>query len=707
MILTNKYTVTYNMENIDRDFDIYEVNKKSKKLENTNVLDLASNVYKARAVQYTKGWRAFVLFDKNAVEENKFKEVICRDYPDTTVRKMNIIDEDECRVFFWQKRLLAQLLMNSIRVPKQMEFAYNNLTGKLFYHQPKWQARDKKTGRIMMMYFLEIAFDKGMYLNLNVKTFMTKQKSGGNRCYLIDSKTGCFRRKLATDICNEQDVFTEASFKKHKNTIDYLDFKSFEKFCECKLGILEQFTQDVEKYLGDYITLEPGKREEDRGVPISQKEKEDLTVSDYSAILNERGVNIVDAARDEVSAEMTARIVQELTKHYGVTPTIGEVEKTAYNIRLIHDEEYYESCEQHDPHQDDLHGYIVQHITEEEYKKHIHPISEKPEQMFHKVILELILKGDVRTGKISVFNWQKLFSGKKWTFVTRRKLRDMMVPQGGVENLTDGRNFAYYQYVYVQVQENGELEFGNFNDTGMCSSDFEERIRYEYEKYDTEQHKKNGKVIEGLVFSELNNIQVILRTNEKTMPNTRNIWQGLKAAKDKDAVLTDIVCEALEAFSESNPAYDNFSKETRAVLLKLTPTVTKKELRKIINMRTKAAKQFNRFFYANYDIRISAEMKDQNFEEDYLLENVLDIKYFIDEDTDGTGVESLNYYVGPTRKQIQSSIHNASVIRQVLAEQRLEFRELLPLMTVDFVRIGQYTVLPFTFKYLREYMNYL
>ena len=33
----------------------------------------------------------------------------------------------------------------------------------------------------------------------------------------------------------------------------------------------------------------------------------------------------------------------------------------------------------------------------------------------------------------------------------------------------------------------------------------------------------------------------------------------------------------------------------------------------------------------------------------------------------------------------------------------MEFSELLPLMAVDFVRNKQYTVLPFPFKYLREW----
>ena len=35
----------------------------------------------------------------------------------------------------------------------------------------------------------------------------------------------------------------------------------------------------------------------------------------------------------------------------------------------------------------------------------------------------------------------------------------------------------------------------------------------------------------------------------------------------------------------------------------------------------------------------------------------------------------------------------------------IEYEELLPLMVVEFVRNNQYTVLPFPYKYLREYIK--
>ena len=53
----------------------------------------------------------------------------------------------------------------------------------------------------------------------------------------------------------------------------------------------------------------------------------------------------------------------------------------------------------------------------------------------------------------------------------------------------------------------------------------------------------------------------------------------------------------------------------------------------------------------------------------------------------------------------ESKLERASVIREVQAEDdnELIFEELLPLMGVDFVKLGMLTVIPFPFKYLREY----
>lgn len=708
MILTNKYSVTYDMEAIDRDFDIFIVEKKGKDFNKTNILDLATQQYKARAVQYTSGANAFVLFEKRAVTEKEYQDAITRDYPDVRVRKMDIFDEDECKAFWWQKRLLAQLLMNSIGVPKQMGVAYNNLTGKLLYGKPEWKAVDKKTKKTYMMYFLEIAFDAGMYLNLNVKTFKNEcknRKDSKKGHYIIDPKAGNFRRKLAADQIAEDKVFVEASFAHKRNTVKYLDFKTFNRFKKCKLGVLEQFTQDVEKYLGEYMILTPGQRNGDMEFAESQKERENLSVSDYSSILSERDVNIVDECRDKVSGAIVSRLINELFIFYGITAKVGTLERGMYNIRIIHNEEYYKEKELPDPHEENLHGYIVQHVTEEDCSDLSKEVEKKESPIIHKIIIELILKGDVRTGKISIYNWAGLSNGKEWTFVTREKFTGVKVSEGGVTNSAGNRTFNYYRYACLCIRQDGKLCFTTFNDVKIADTEYEEKIRSAYDKYFDTQKIKHKKYVEGLVFSDIQNIHAIIRTNEKTMPNTRNLWIGLKGTNDKDAVITDLVLDVLDKFVENYPEDREYIEGLRESIINFQLPMTKKKMRRLMNMKKGAAKRLNRFMHEYYGIWISAEIKDRDFEKDYQIENILNIKYFEESNTDGTGKASFNYYVGPTRSNLQSSIHNACVIRQVQAQGEIEFAELLPLMAVDFVRIGMYTVLPFPFKYLREYLK--
>ena len=47
MILTNKFTVTYDMERIDRDFDVFVVDKRSSALYRANILDTPTELFHA------------------------------------------------------------------------------------------------------------------------------------------------------------------------------------------------------------------------------------------------------------------------------------------------------------------------------------------------------------------------------------------------------------------------------------------------------------------------------------------------------------------------------------------------------------------------------------------------------------------------------------------------------------------------------------
>lgn len=82
-----------------------------------------------------------------------------------------------------------------------------------------------------------------------------------------------------------------------------------------------------------------------------------------------------------------------------------------------------------------------------------------------------------------------------------------------------------------------------------------------------------------------------------------------------------------------------------------------------------------------------------------LMSSVLDVKTFYDK-----GI--LHYFIGSIGEGMHQNINNASCVRAIIDNGTNQlFTKLLPLLTVDFVRNGQLTVVPFSFKYLREYCN--
>lgn len=62
------------------------------------------------------------------------------------------------------------------------------------------------------------------------------------------------------------------------------------------------------------------------------------------------------------------------------------------------------------------------------------------------------------------------------------------------------------------------------------------------------------------------------------------------------------------------------------------------------------------------------------------------------------------YYGGRLPKSLQHSLPHACRIRKVTSTGEVpHFERYLPLLEVEFVRTGAWTVLPFPFKYLREW----
>lgn len=688
-MLTNRISVDYNMENIDADFDIFRVEKSNKDYYKYNILDSAVYEFKAAAVQWTFGATALVLFRKGEVTEQQFKESIMKEYEDVKIQKIDLFDSEQCKCFQYQKRLLAQLLINSMRTPKHDAFRYSNLTGKLFYHDPAWKYKDR------FIRFLEIVIDPGMYLNLNHETFKrVENESLGT--HVIDPKTGEFRKKLKSD--TNVTTYKKGSLKHNHFRVDNFDMTDYTHFCKSKMGVREQFLKDVKENLSKYISIEFMEREDAREFDISNWEKAGISDSEYGELLKKKGVVIVDEIGTEKSKEIVNSLSVELLEHYGVEATIGDLTLESYNIRIIHNEEYYIENELPDPH-NNIKGYIVQHMTEE--TEHFTESSGSSPAV-RKIVQELIIKGDVKERFISIYDWKRLDSGKSWTFILRERRKTEFGENTRHVNFANIEVKNYFDYYRLQIDCNGKMDFDSFCDADNEVSEEWEKICCAYDLVESKQFRVKNK-IDGLFYSDIDNIHAIIETREKSLPNITALMNMLRETDEKQKVQKDVLIQAMNDFELAYQDYYENVELWKEKLLEKEEMITKKEVKKVLNMRTNVASLFNRFFHEKFGIWIFGEWRKEEFDAIYQIGNLLNIKYEYN-DNDYDDGHTFVYYVGAKSKRI--SYPNACCMRKVVSfGDEIEYEELLPLMAVEFVRNNQYTVLPFPYKYLREYIK--
>ncbi|MGL4760611.1 MAG: hypothetical protein ACRCWG_04055 [Sarcina sp.] len=80
-----------------------------------------------------------------------------------------------------------------------------------------------------------------------------------------------------------------------------------------------------------------------------------------------------------------------------------------------------------------------------------------------------------------------------------------------------------------------------------------------------------------------------------------------------------------------------------------------------------------------------------------LFKSILGIKYF-------EKYGKLYYFVGAKDKGINQKVPRGCLIREVVGRKE-EFEEIVKLLEVEFVKNGQYTVVPFIYKYLNEILS--
>ena len=667
MILSNKLEVEFNREAIEQDFDVFMVSKEKGNFFESNVMDIASQEFKAMSVVYYFGNQWFALFKKGEVNVEGLKSVISVEDPEAIILKIDIKDENSM-----YQNVLAQLLLNTLAGPKHEKFRYNNVSGRLYYIRPKFLKKYPKTFYVMYM-----RMTKDFYMSMEVTTFskVSECRFGKipNKKFIFDATSNYFRKKLKSDTIPDEECYVEKSISKKNNTEDFLNFHSYEEFCNSKVGIYNEFFQDVQNELSKYMTVCNGGFDEYENFEFSEEGFENR---EYGKLLNRREICLVDEVQTEESLKMMMRVQEELKGFYEVFAAFDSIKENAYIIRLIHNKDYYEknNIQEADIHQQSGGNMIFQHITVEDFKLE----SEKASPALKKVLQELIIKGDIADSKFSIVNWKM---DKDWNFVKADKN-------------WDNENKKYYVlYTKMTIHANGSFEINVYDNRDFTEVE-------EWNLVD-EKYKNNNKwpnVVEGFVYTKYQDLNIILKTEQTTMPNFKKLGQALKASNKENYVNVDSVRSELEEYIE-NLTEKKYKVPAEIMLEKLNGIYeTNMKIGDILphlNIHSGFGKNFNQYLFQNTGVLLHPTPRDKAVRNEY-FNALLDIKYF---EKEGKGY----YFVGTTKEMLKQSLHNACMLREVISVGRkIDMQELLKLMAVEFVRNGQYTVLPFPFKYLSE-----
>ena len=298
------------------------------------------------------------------------------------------------------------------------------------------------------------------------------------------------RRKLGKDT---EPAFIQRQTDTDRTEIPFVDVRSLAKFDQSKMGILW-------KIISEFNTKHTGICQ------IRFEETTSYTALDYDrhiskedtrtvrAALSAASVRLVDTIGDDYSEVFCEHVAELFETKYGVVVPIGKrVTKNHLNVRVIHNQGYYEGGP--DPHDDVFPEATVQHITLEDF-------SDNCESALSTIVHELLIKQDLLKGHISLFDWQALGYAHDWTF--------------GVFTDAEPR-----QYFFMTVHPDGSFDIkeqtlnlfeqGEYDD---CVAIFEEE-------------KRSDERVRGIVRDDHRAINVIRDTGWYTIPQIEQIQAEL------------------------------------------------------------------------------------------------------------------------------------------------------------------------------------
>lgn len=668
-LYSNELQVSFKYSNIDRDYDFYFVTTSDKYIKGgAAFLDIDD--VKVSALQFEHGKSFWVMLPKNSISRAEFVRLLNEkeDGESLSVKAMTSSSIPE--------HLLTKLFLNALTSPIDKMISFNNLSGKLLCFRPAWLNKDKENF-IWGLQCLEVKVGDDMCVKLvahRMTALALKKQMKFEKRKLQDypqyefSYNNNTLKRVSNENKDRRENFIIKPVNGERGTITFFDFSDYETFSCTKMGVLYDILNALQEEFGKYIHVNFKQYNIDEVLEYKRKSLEAYKDIVTEEVINS-GISIVDAVQSETSEDYLRDVADGINK---IIPeakcSVGKrLSKKKLNVRYIHDKSFYSDLEE-DPHQENMKDYVVQHITVENFKC-------QSAAAVYNILKELVIKKDIAVGKITLMDWRQYGYKADWLFG--------VVAEG--------------TYYFMTIHPDGTFKIKALERNLFTMTEYDKYMDY----FGLNEESKNDyRGVIGLIKDADGNINLIKDTNMYSIPDYTAIGDILKSVASEGRFSgKDVVTWLRAVMNITNKIKVQAELDIVIPHIDMNAEYTKTEIMALFKGIT-TKKEVVRYVFENTGIMLYAYLRGEEERNKYLSGN-MDVNYI--EQDEGLA----RFSVGEIGNGMKYTIERASVVREIQAVEgsKLIFKELLPLMGVEFVRYGMLTVIPFPFKYLREYIT--
>lgn len=605
-------------------------------------------------------------FDSNFLKKNKKVDILSVVYTygrawymmvrkDTDILEIeNNLDKDiKCEKILYEQlpyeNIKYQILLNYIpKISKNSDVS--NALGKLYYFI-------KEDGKHIRLICFEINYQ-------NILIFKTTSFYPMNKDY-EKAKPIIFFHPITKKVLDKDDEgmrkYSEKSFK--KASVNFLSIESLEKFKKSKCHYIKRLFDDIKKYLGDYLDFEflPYLNEQNKNL--------DKEFGNYEKIKDYKYKNesikelfkgyklIINNLEDEAGIELEVKLKESLSSLFNSNAS------KVLNLNIVYSKSYYDDNKLPDKYKASIN---TQHICIDEIS-----INNQKEydKTLDKIIQELLVRKDLVEKRISLINHKE---------------------EQNIEIIYIYRQDKKYEYHSMHIYKNAKFDFlATDNHTKDVLSDFIKlKIKYPDEPK--------------LAIKIGDKLSLISRTELKILPDVRSIYEKLE--EDTRYISKTQLERVFDELEEKEKLLDWLEGQKYEISIKGIRKGIKNTLDLTHKHNSKEYKSIEEVF-ARHDIALEPHLRDNSSKDFYnghnhfftfMLDDVLYYSVGNSDNLDSTFSNAANCY------RLDGICSNGSLLGVL---EPIDIDMIAKMCSINYVKSNQNSVLPWSAKYLREYLR--